>query len=410
MSQANETRSATGASSPSEPPHAPPARRLRVRTRASTISASMTFFVFVLVFIGYAIWLGSAFTSADQRLLDVHQNVPLLLVAVGLAVCLVSGQFDLSVGGMATLTCYLTVGLVVNQKWPFAVVLVLAVVVGLAGGLLNAFLVIRLRVNAFIATLGTGAAFAGLSTVYSGGTQLAPTTGGIELPGWFSGEGSFGSYQTKVPLVVTWLLALFLLAVAALVVSERLTGPRRRQGVLAIAAGCAIIVALLATVLNDFIARMPWTVVFLLAVGFVLWLTLRYTTFGRNLYATGGNAEAARLAGVPVRRMKASAFVISGLLAAVGGIVLAAIQGSASPDIGAGFLLPAFAAAFLSTVLMSTGRFHIWGTLIGGIFLIWVGQGLVIGGVPFTWTGVINGVVLVAAVSLSTALRREAGR
>ena len=108
--------------------------------------------------------------------------------------------------------------------------------------------------------------------------------------------------------------------------------------------------------------------------------------------------------------MKSSAFVISGLLSATAGIVLAAIQGSASPDIGAGFLLPAFAAAFLSTVLLSRGRFHIWGTLIGGVFLIWVGQGLVIGGVSFTWIGVINGAVLVGAVALSTALRRGDGR
>ena len=167
-----------------------------------------------------------------------------------------------------------------------------------------------------------------------------------------------------------------------------------------------IVVVLLLTELNGFIAAMPWTVVFLLVVAMALWTTLRYTTYGRYLYATGGNAEAARLSGVKVERMRSSAFVLSGLLSATAGVVLAAIQGSASPDIGAGFLLPAFAAAFLATVLLSNGRFHVWGTIIGGVFLIWVSQGLVIGGVPFTWTGVINGVVLVAAVSLSTALRR----
>ena len=63
------------------------------------------------VFVVYAFWLQSSFVSADTRLLDVHQNVPLLLVALGVLVCLISGQFDLSVGGMATLTCYMTVGL-----------------------------------------------------------------------------------------------------------------------------------------------------------------------------------------------------------------------------------------------------------------------------------------------------------
>jgi len=89
-------------------------------------------------------------------------------------------------------------------------------------------------------------------------------------------------------------------------------------------------------------------------------------------------------------------------------VILAANQGAASPDIGTGFLLPAFAAAFLGTVIMSTGRFHVWGTLIGGTFLVWVTQGLIVGGVPFTWTDVINGVVLVAAVAVSTIFRRRA--
>ena len=380
------------------------------RWRSSSWSASLTFIVFVLVFVGYGLWLGEGFVSASQRLLDVHQNVPLLLVALALLVCLVSGQFDLSVGGMATLTTYMTVGLVVNQQWPFGVVLVACLLIGVVGGAINAFLVIKLRVNAFIATLGTGAAFAGLSTVYSGGTQLAPVTGGPDLPEWFSGAGSFGSYQTKVPLPVTWVVLLFLLGVASLVISERLTGPRRRQGLMAIAVGYVLAVVLFATVLNGILVATPWTVLFLIGVAFVLWVALRYTTYGRYLYATGGNATAAELAGVRVRRMKSSAFILSGLLAALAGIVLASIQGSASPDIGVGFLLPAFAAVFLSTVLLSTGRFHVWGTIIGGIFLIWVGQGLVIGGVPFTWTGVINGVVLIGAVSLSTALRRDGGR
>jgi ribose/xylose/arabinose/galactoside ABC-type transport system permease subunit len=395
-----------------EPESEPPTPRRGRRADAggfrlsTNVASSLTFIVFVLVFVGYSFWLGDLFTSADQRLLDVHQNVPLLLVALGLTVCLVCGQFDLSVGGMATLVCYLTVGLVVNQDWPFPVVLLVAFGAGVVGGALNAFLVVGLRVNAFIATLGTGAIFGGLSTVYSGGTQLSPVAGGPELPSWFSGTGSFGSYQTKVPEPLTWLLLLGLLAVLSFVLSERIPAGKQRQWWAGILVLDVIVVVLLLTELNGFIAAMPWTVVFLIVVAMVLWTTLRYTTYGRYLYATGGNAEAARLSGVKVERMRSSAFVISGLLSATAGVVLAAIQGSASPDIGAGFLLPAFAAAFLATVLLSNGRFHVWGTIIGGVFLIWVSQGLVIGGVPFTWTGVINGVVLVAAVSLSTALRR----
>jgi ribose/xylose/arabinose/galactoside ABC-type transport system permease subunit len=100
--------------------------------------------------------------------------------------------------------------------------------------------------------------------------------------------------------------------------------------------------------------------------------------------------------------------VLGGTLAALAGIVLAANQGSAAPDVAVGFLLPAFAAAFLSTVILSTGQFKVWGTLIGGTFLVWVSQGLIVGGLAFTWTDVVNGVVLTLAVALSTIFRRTA--
>ena len=87
--------------------------------------------------------------------------------------------------------------------------------------------------------------------------------------------------------------------------------------------------------------------------------------------------------------------------------MLAANQGSASPGVAPGYLLPAFAAAFLSTVVLSTGRFTVWGTIIGGTFLVWVSQGLIVGGLAFTWTEVVNGVVLVLAVAVSTVLRKR---
>lgn len=381
-------------------------RRLGGLTTNSWVGSSLTFAVFVAVFIAYAVWLGDTFAASSSRLLDVHQNVPLLLIALGLTVCLISGQFDLSVGGMATLTTYLVVGLTIKQEWPFAMVIVVCLVVGVVGGLVNAFLVVKLNVNPFIATLGTGGIFVGLSRVYSGGAQLSPIGGGPTLPEWFSGTGSFGSFQTKALPVVTWIVVIGLIATACLVLSERVRPDQRRMRLPIIGIGALVAIALIAIFMRGVVADMSYTILFLAGVTFVLWVVMRYTTFGRYLYATGGNAEAAKLAGVNVNRMKSAAFVISASLSAIAGIVLGSIQGSASPGIAVGFLLPAFAAAFLGTVILSTGRFHIWGTLIGGIFIIWVAQGLISGGVSFTWIDVINGIVLVAAVSLSTALRR----
>jgi ribose/xylose/arabinose/galactoside ABC-type transport system permease subunit len=160
--------------------------------------------------------------------------------------------------------------------------------------------------------------------------------------------------------------------------------------------------------LSKWVDSVSWTIALLFVVGLVIWGLLQFTTYGRYLHATGANPEAARLAGVKPAKETIKAFAIGGVLAALAGIVLAANQGSASPDVATGFLLPAFAAAFLSTVVLSTGRFTVWGAIVGGTFLVWVSQGLIVGGLAFTWTDVVNGVVLVLAVALSTVLRRTA--
>ncbi len=375
-----------------------------------TFQGALTTIAFLALFAVYAVWLGDTFVNVDARLLDVHQNAPVLILGLAVMVTLIAGQFDLSVGGMCTLTTFLSVGLVVQDGWSFGLVLAACLLAGLIGGLINGLLVVKLEVNTFIATLGTGGVFLGLANVLFGGTQLAPTGESAQLPAWFSGDGSLGSFGEKFPSVIVW-IALAACAYALfrwIQTRQPESRPVRTRSL--VATGVVVVVAavLFALDLQAWVNGVSLTVGVLALIGLVLWVLLRYTTYGRYLYATGANPEAARLAGVKTDRTTITAFVIGGLLAASAGVLLAANQGAASPGIGTGFLLPAFAAAFLGTVIMSTGRFHVWGTLIGGTFLVWVTQGLIVGGVPFTWTDVINGVVLVAAVAVSTIFRRRA--
>lgn len=375
-----------------------------------TLQGSLTTIAFLALFVVYAFWLGDTFVNVDARLLDVHQNAPILILGLAVMVTLIAGQFDLSVGGMCTLTTFLSVGLVVQDGWPFGLVLAACVAAGLIGGLINGLLVVKLGVNTFIATLGTGGVFLGISSVLFGGTQLAPTGTSPQLPGWFSGGGSLGSFGEKFPAVIVWVaLAACAYGLFRWVQSRQPEG--RSAGSWTAISGAIVAVVAVALFLLDlpaWVNGVSVTIGVLLIIGLILWVLLRYTTYGRYLYATGANPEAARLAGVKTNRETILAFVIGGLLAATAGVLLAANQGAASPGIGTGFLLPAFAAAFLGTVIMSTGKFHVWGTLIGGTFLVWVTQGLIVGGVPFTWTDVINGTVLVAAVAVSTIFRRRA--
>jgi len=373
------------------------------------LGASITFAAFLFVFLIYTIWLGDKFTNTDARALDIHQNAPVLLLGLAVLVTLIAGQFDLSVASMATLSTFLVVGLKLNQDWPFALVLLACIAVGIVGGAVNGFLVVKLRVNTFIATLGTGGVFLGLSAVYSKGTQIVGGAGASELPSWFSGSDSLGALSTKFPSVLIWIG----LAVAAVMVFLRIREMRppaveaRRWDAFGIGAVVVLAAILFVLGLSDWVSSVSWTIGVLAIIALIMWLLLDYTTFGRYLRATGSNAKAATLAGVNPGKETFKAFVIGGVLAALAGILLGANQGTAAPGAATSFLLPAFAAAFLSTVILSTGRFHVWGTLIGGVFLIWVSQGLIVGGVPFTWTEVVNGLVLILAVAFSSVFKRR---
>ena len=372
-----------------------------------SVEASLSVVAFLVLFAIYGIWLGNLFLNVDARLLDIHQSVPILMLALAVLITLVAGLFDLSVAAMATLTTFLTIGLRANQGWPFVWVLIACIGIGLVGGLLNGLLVEVFHVNAFIATLGTGGMFVGLSAAYSGGTQVTPIAGRPPLPNWFS---DLGAYSQKCP---SWVLivALALAAIGVFAAMGRLK-PRRWSD-LGWLVGRLVIIAAVALALvfglnlPKWLSHTSWLVVLLILTALILWVMIQLTTYGRYLRAIGANRTAAQLAGVRVRREVIKAFMIGGVLAALAGVFLAASQGSAAPNIAGSFLLPAFAAAFLSTVVFSTGNFTVWGTLLGGIFLTWVSIGLIIGGVPATWTDVVNGIVLIVAVALSTAVRRS---
>ncbi|MDQ2700097.1 MAG: ABC transporter permease [Actinomycetota bacterium] len=154
----------------------------------------------------------------------------------------------------------------------------------------------------------------------------------------------------------------------------------------------------------------PGSVFYLLAIALVLWFVFSRTVFGRYLFATGSNPDAARLSGVETDGIRTLAFVITGVIAAIAGVLFAANVGSGQPGVGAQFLLPAFAATFLGATTIVPGRFNVWGTLIA-VYLLGVGlAGLQQSGAPFYAEPIFNGAALLVAVGLSTVLRRKRER
>jgi ribose transport system permease protein len=151
----------------------------------------------------------------------------------------------------------------------------------------------------------------------------------------------------------------------------------------------------------------PRTFIVLVIVALVLWYLLMQTPFGRQLEGLGSSESAARLVGIPVERRVFGAFVISGTLAAIAGVVLTATAGNADPNAGPAYLFPALAAVFLGATSIRPGRYNVWGTIIGVFFVAVAVNGLTLLGANTWVTPVFNGGSLLVAVAVSTFLGRH---
>ena len=149
-------------------------------------------------------------------------------------------------------------------------------------------------------------------------------------------------------------------------------------------------------------------IVVLVIAGAVAAVILNYTVMGRYMYAVGGNTEAARLSGIPVRRVLVTVFARSGLFAALAGLLLSGRLDSAQPQAAAGYELDAIAAVVIGGASLAGGVGRISGTLIGALVLVVIRNGLNLLNVSSFWQQVVIGVVIALAVGIDS-LRRKTG-
>ncbi len=147
---------------------------------------------------------------------------------------------------------------------------------------------------------------------------------------------------------------------------------------------------------------MPIGVLVLAVLAIIVAVVLNRTAFGRWLYASGGNERAAELSGVPVKRVQISVYVISGICAAIAGLVLSSQLTSAGPTAGTTYELTAIAAVVIGGAALTGGRGTILGTLLGAFVIGFLSDGLVIIGVSSYWQTVFTGAVIVLAVLLNS--------
>jgi ribose transport system permease protein len=161
---------------------------------------------------------------------------------------------------------------------------------------------------------------------------------------------------------------------------------------------------------NDEIFGVALPVYIMLAVGLVVWYVLERTPAGRRVYATGGNAQAARLAGVTTSRIIVLSLVACGAIAALAGVLVSAKIGAGDPTVGPPYLLPAFTAVFLGSTQFRGGRFNVWGAVVAVYVLATGVKGLQLAGAPTWIPDLFNGVALLLAVGLAKREARKGGQ
>lgn len=309
-----------------------------VRIGLAIFARYATIIGLALMIVIFSILSPDAFPTLNNFVNVLNQASLATIIAGGLTLAVVVGELDLSIGYAASLHGVLVTGLIVHDKLPITLAIVIVLALGALIGVVNGLIVTKLRVNSVIATLGVGTIIVGLAFAYSSGV---PIVAGV--PEGFL-QLSLGRWLFGIPN--------------------------------------------------------PIIIMAVVVVG--LWVLVERTAIGQEIQAVGGNPIAARLAGINVDRIKILGFVISAVCAALTGALLASRLGSGTTNAADAYLLTAFAAVFLGSATLRDGEFHVLGTFIGTLIIVFGFNGLNIFGAPTFSQYVFQGTILVVAVALSS--------
>jgi ribose transport system permease protein len=318
-----------------------PAPTVTRRTLASRLPESVALIIFLIAESVYFALRSQYFLTWDNWL-NIFTAVAVIgVVAAPGTLLMTAGQIDLSVGSVTAFTSVIIAYFTVHHGLGLS--LTIAVLAAIGVGVINGFLVTVLEVNALITTLGTLAAFRGLSNVVADG-QTVP----VDNFSWIGTDRPF--FNIPVPVILLLLVMAF------------------------------------------------------------VWALMRYTVYGRSMYAIGSNPSAARLVGVLSKRFIFFGFVLSAAACALSGIILTSQLGVGSGLFGVGMELSVVTAIVLGGASLNGGRGSIVGTLVGLIIIGILNNGLTLTGVNPFWQDVARGTLLIAAVSFDRLRARLSGK
>ncbi|WP_187969065.1 ABC transporter permease [Aquibium microcysteis] len=320
---------------------------------------------FLVLLVGLCVFftLSTSGFASPQAAVFIFQSVAITgILALGVTATLVVGGFDLSIGSVATSAMMAAAYAMIVLEQNAVVAVLFCLAIGAVVGLVNGLIIVYMRVPDLLATLGMMFLLLGLQRIPTEGRSIAA---GMTMPDGSTAAGVFSPS----------FLAL---------------GRHR----------------------FDFILPnlVPVSVVVLIVLAVLIWFFLEYTRFGRMMYAVGSNARAAELAGAPVKAYKIWAYVISGMFASIGGILLAARLGRGDIASGNNLLLDAVAAALIGFAVLGAAKPNAFGTAVGALFVGVLLQGLTMMNVPYYTQDFVKGAVLVVALIFTFALSNQGRR
>jgi len=386
-------------------------QRLRSRVTSGDLGSIPVIVGLVVIWAVFEI-LNPVFLS-PANLVNLAMNCAIYgMIAVGVVLVLLLGEIDLSVGSMSGLAAAIMSVLFVNLGWNLALAVVIALAAGAVVGLFYGFLYTRFGVPSFVITLGGLLGLLGLQL-----WVLGPS-GTINLP-----FDSWLVYLAQQAYMPAWLAYAVSVLAGVLYVIPALVTARRRASVGLSSSSTASIIVRGAVMAAAFVL-VSWYLnqnrgigyVFLIFIAVVVIMNyaLTRTRWGRSVYAVGGNVEAARRAGIKVRRIYLSVFVLTAVLAAFGGLLAAGRLAAAGQASGGGDVnLNAIAAAVIGGTSLFGGRGSAYSALLGVVVIQSISSGLTLMNLDSSARYMITGAVLLVAVivdSLSRRARAAKGR
>lgn len=348
--------------------------------------------------------LNSRFLSGENLANLISQNVPLALIATGSVLMLLIGEIDLSVGVVSGLAASIIISLNVSNGWSPASSIAIGVAVAAAIGLSNGFFVTKFGLPSFVVTL------AGLLTWQGVQFTVLRSSGTINIP-----DGFISSLMsTYLSPSLGYYCALIAILIYSLSIFNNFRKRKKAGLKLKSVRGSIIKILLLAFIALGLVRLLnsnrgvSGALVFLLIVVSVIDYITRRTRFGRNLFAIGGNLEAASRVGINVKRVKVAVFIMGAILAATGGIFASSrLLAVSTQSGGSDLLLNAIAAAVIGGTSLFGGRGSVWAAVLGTLVIGFISNGMDLMNFGSETKLIVTGLVLLAAVSVDSVLRSK---